>query len=234
MHLGLITWLSTEHRTDLRSFESSDLYLRLTKLSNLESIEQSSTYIANSRVLLNKDSSTIAVPPAEAHLAGADNFLSNRDSPGEQTPADDSKPPAQDFDPAQFSFGNMPAMPLGATSKGGWGVGAFTEATERLPPEAQATQQLQMRISKQKKLVLGFLDQAQEELASRLPPTFCVVKLDTSWLKSSVKCESAQDELLVNQFLMRGNVTHATTALPIASPCTHIGGKKPQPEFECP
>ena len=200
----------------------------------MESIEQSSTYIANSRVLLNKDSSTIAVPPAEAHLAGADNFLPTRDNVSEQPPAEDSKPPSQDFDPAQFSFGNMPPIPLGSTSKGGWGVGALPDTTARLQPESLAAQQLQMRISKQRKLVLGFLDQAQEELASRLQPTFCVIKLDTSWQRSSVKCESAQDELLVNQFLMRASVTHATTALPIDSPCTHIGGKKPQPEFECP
>jgi len=233
MHLGLITWLSTEHRSELRNTESSVFYLHLTKLSNTVFLEQSSTYIANSQDLLNKDSSPIAVPHAETHLADADNFLSSRDNPGEQAPADDSKPPAQDFDPAQFSFGNMPAMPLGATSKGGWGVGAFPDAIERLPPEAQAAQQLQMRISKQRKLVLGFLDQAKEELASRLPPTFCVVKLDSNWQKSSVKCESAQDELLVNQFLMRGSVTHATTSLPIDSPCTHIGGKKPPPVLEC-
>ena len=233
MHLGLISWLSAEHRSDLRNFESSDLYLRLTKLSNTEFLEQSSTYVASSGELLNKDSSTIAVPHAEAHLAGADNFLPTRDNLSEQPPADDSKPPTQDFDPAQFSFGNMPSMPLGATSKGGWGVGTFPDTTERLPPEALAAQQLQMRISKQRKLVLGLLDQAQEELAFRLPPTFCVIKFDTSWQKSSVKCESVKDELLVNQFLMRGSVTDATTALPFDTPCTHIGSKKPQPEFEC-
>jgi len=231
MHLGLMSWLATGHHSERVNSEHSDLYLRLTWFSPVESFTQSNSFVDMSRGLTNQELSKANPVSTPSNSTITESSAS---SSSYQGLVKDSKEIEHSFDPAQFSFSDMPSMPLKATGKNGWGIGTFPDTIERLPPETQASQQLQMRIARQRKLVMGYLDQAQEQLASRQPPTFCVIKFDTSWQKSSVKCESVQDESLVNQLLMRGSVTHATIALPFDSPCTNIGNKKPTSEFECP
>ena len=242
LHFGLLTLLASGNRPSIHHSEPSEVHLRLTRLSSAESLDTSSAFIERNKGVVNNDASIVSVSNSEKNLSDMELPSSTPNSstteisppnPPEQLLVKGPKETETTFDPAQFSFSNMPPMPLGATGKTGWGVGAFSETPERLPPEAMAAQQLQMRISKQRKLVLGYLDKAQDALASRQPPTFCMVKFDKSWQKSFVKCEFAQDELLVHQLLTQGNIAHTLVALPADSPCTNLGNKKPPPEFEC-
>lgn len=242
LHLGLLTFLASGNHTSIHNLEPSEVHLRLTRFSNAESLDTSSSSIERNKKVVNNEASIVSVSNSEKNLLDTElpsttpNSRTTETSPpypSEQPLVKGPKETETTFDPAQFSFGNMPPMPLGATGKGGWSVGALPETTERLPPEAMSAQQIQMRISKQRKLVLGYLDKAQEALASRQPPTFCVIRFDNFWQKSFVKCEFAQDELLVHQLLTQGNVAHTLVALPYDSSCTNLGNKKPPPEFEC-
>jgi hypothetical protein len=136
-------------------------------------------------------------------------------------------------DTSHFSFENMPAFPLGAKGASGWGLAPLSpDLTERLPREALATQQHQMRLAKQRKMVLTYLDKIQEDISMRQPPSFCVVTFDSSWQKAWLKCAKAQDEAMVYQQLMKANVTASSVALPTGN-CTVIGQEKPPPELEC-
>jgi hypothetical protein len=242
LHFGLLTLLASGNRPSFHHLEPSEVHLRLTRFSSAESLDTSSVFIERDKKVVNNDASTVSVSNSEKNLSDAELPSSTPNSstteisppnPLEQPLLKGPKETETTFDPAQFSFGKMPSMPLGATGKGGWGIGALPEAAERLPPEAMAAQQLQMRISKQRKLVLGYLAKAQEALASRQPPTFCVIRFDTLWQKSLVKCEFAPDELFLHQLLTQGNIAHNMVALPADSPCTNLGNKKPPPDFEC-
>ena len=243
LHLVLLTFLASGNHPSIHHLEPSEVHLRLTRFSNDESLDKSSASIERNKKVVTNEASTISVSNSEKTLADTELPLSTPNSrttetsppfPSEQPLVKGPKETETTFDPAQFSFGNMPPMPLGATGKGGWGgVGAFPDTSERLAPEAQAAHQLQMRFAKQRKLLLGYLDKAQEALASRQPATFCVIRFDTLWQKASVKCEYMQDEFMVIQLLIRGNVTQTLIAPPLESSCTSIGNKKPSPEFEC-
>ena len=243
LHLGLLTFLASGNHPSIHHLEPSEVHLRLTRFSNAESMDTSSIFIELNKEVMNDKSSNVSASYSEKNLSNAELPLptpysttteTSPPKPSEQPLVNDPKEAETTFDHSQFSFGNMPSMPFGAAGKGGWGgVGAFPDTSERLAPEAQAAHQLQMRFAKQRKLLLGYLDKAQEALASRQPATFCVIRFDTLWQKASVKCEYMQDEFMVIQLLIRGNVTQTLIAPPLESSCTSIGNKKPSPEFEC-